>query len=67
MTHMYPKISIITASLNNAAMIDEKIMSVSEQDYQNIEHIIFDGGPTEGTLDILKGLSGSVCLRILPD
>jgi glycosyltransferase involved in cell wall biosynthesis len=48
------KISILTPSFNSAPYIDRAIRSVLVQDYANWEHIIMDGGSTDGTLDILK-------------
>ncbi len=54
---MEPKISIITPSLNSAKYIENAIKSVLEQNYQNIEHIIMDGGSSDGTLRILKKYS----------
>ena len=50
-------ITIITPSLNRADFIVEAIQSVLSQDYPTIEHIIMDGGSTDGTLEILKGYS----------
>lgn len=49
-----PKISIITPSYNQASFIEQTIKSIQEQSYPNIEHIIIDGGSTDGTLDVLK-------------
>lgn len=51
---MYPKISIVTVSYNQAEFIEDNIKSVIEQNYPNIEHIIIDAGSTDGTLEILK-------------
>jgi glycosyltransferase involved in cell wall biosynthesis len=48
------KLSIITPSLNSALYIEKAIRSVLCQGYGNVEHIIVDGGSTDGTVDILK-------------
>ena len=50
----YPKISIITVSYNAVATIEQTILSVINQTYENIEYIIIDGGSTDGTIDIIK-------------
>jgi len=50
----YPKISIVTPSYNFAKYIEDCINSVLEQNYPNFEHIIIDGGSTDGTVEILK-------------
>jgi len=46
-------ISIITPSLNRADMIVTAIESVLAQNYPHFEHLIIDGGSTDGTLDVL--------------
>jgi len=48
------KISIITPSLNQQEYIEKTILSVKGQNYRNYQHIIVDGGSTDGTLDILE-------------
>jgi glycosyltransferase involved in cell wall biosynthesis len=48
------KLSVVTPSLNSARTIRETIESVVRQDYPHVEHIVTDGGSTDGTLEILK-------------
>jgi glycosyltransferase involved in cell wall biosynthesis len=47
-------ISIVTVCLNAAETIRDAVESVAAQDYAHIEHIIIDGGSTDGTLKVLR-------------
>ena len=49
-----PHISIITVCLNSVKFIETAINSVNNQHFKNREHIVIDGGSTDGTVDILK-------------
>lgn len=48
------KISIITVCFNSSKTIEKTFKSISNQTYDNIEHIVIDGGSTDSTLDIIK-------------
>lgn len=48
------KISIITTAYNSAKTIEETILSVLSQTYQNFEHIIIDGNSKDNTMKIVK-------------
>jgi len=56
----YPKVSVITPTLNCAATIAECLESIASQDYDNIEHIVVDGSSTDETLEILKSHNTNV-------
>ena len=50
------KISIITCVLNSSNVIKKSINSFQKQVYKNKEHIIIDGGSTDGTLKVIDKL-----------
>lgn len=47
------KISIIIPSMNQAAYLDQTLRSVISQDHKDREILVFDGGSTDGSIDIL--------------
>ena len=49
-----PLISIITVVYNNETYLQECFDSVHNQNFQNFEHIVIDGGSTDETLNIVK-------------
>jgi len=49
-----PRVSVITASYNLANFVEETLRSVANQNYEEFEHIVIDGGSTDGSVDLIK-------------
>jgi glycosyltransferase involved in cell wall biosynthesis len=50
---MLPKISIITPSYNQGKYLEETILSIISQNYDNYELVIIDAGSTDDTLKVI--------------
>lgn len=64
-----PLVSIVTPTLNQAATIVDTLRSIRDQTYERVEHIVIDGGSTDGTLPILEAAASesSLTWRTEPD
>lgn len=51
---MLPRITIITPSYQQAPYLEECIRSLHDQGYPDLEHIIVDGGSTDGSREIIE-------------
>lgn len=58
---MNPLVSIVTVTYNSSATIADTLQSVGRQSYPNIEHIVVDGGSSDGTMEIVQNAA-----RIFP-
>ncbi|MBI5611893.1 MAG: glycosyltransferase [Gammaproteobacteria bacterium] len=58
------KISVITVVLNAADTIEDTLRSVASQTYSSVEHIVVDGGSTDGTLSIIERHRGRIATLI---
>ena len=54
----FRKISVITPSLNRARLLELAIQSLAAQNYLDCEHIIIDGGSTDGTKEVIQKYPG---------
>lgn len=59
-----PLVSIITVVYNAVSTIETTIQSVVDQQYDEVEYIIIDGGSTDGTIDIIKKYNDKIALWI---
>ena len=48
-----PLVTVITVVFNDVANFERTILSILNQTYDNVEHIVIDGGSNDGTLDII--------------
>ena len=49
-----PKVSIVTTTYNDKERLEKTICQIRQQDYENLEYIIVDGGSTDGTREVIE-------------
>jgi len=60
------KLSIITINYNNAEGLRKTLASVASQTYADIEHIIVDGGSTDGSVEVIREHEQSLTSSLSP-
>lgn len=58
-----PTVSIVTPTLNQARFLPATLASVRAQTYPVLEHIVVDGGSTDGTIEILERAAAASNIR----
>ncbi len=61
-TGSYPLVTVVTAVFNGASSLARCVDSILGQNYPNIEHIVLDGGSTDGTLEVLRRCEDRIAL-----
>lgn len=61
------KLSIVTINYNNAEGLRKTLASVASQTYRSFEHIIIDGGSTDGSVDVIKEYESTIKQRVTID
>jgi glycosyltransferase involved in cell wall biosynthesis len=58
-----PLVSIVTPTMNRRDLLEWTLRSVRGQSYPNLEHIVVDGGSTDGTLELLEAYEPTYRMR----
>ncbi|MDP2232720.1 MAG: glycosyltransferase family 2 protein, partial [Actinomycetota bacterium] len=55
-----PLVSILTPSFNQSEFLSDNLRSVAMQTYPHVEHVVMDGGSTDGTVGLLEAAKSKV-------
>lgn len=59
-----PTVSIVTVTFNSATTLSDTLVSVANQTYPYIEHVLIDGGSTDGTVELIRAAALSAPERV---
>lgn len=66
-TENQPLVSIIVPSYNQGHFIEDTLKSILNQNYPNLEVVVFDGGSTDETVSILERYADRIRFTSKPD
>lgn len=55
------KISIVTPCFNHAGFLEQTLLSIHSQGYPNLQHIVVNGGSTDGSVEIIRRYANRLC------
>ncbi len=61
------KISVVTASYNQGVYISEAIISIIDQEFDNIEHIIIDNESTDNTKEVINSFKNYSHIKFISE
>lgn len=64
---MSPLVSILTPSLNQVRYLGDCLASVAAQTHPELEHVVWDGGSTDGSVELLRRAGPTVRWTSEPD
>lgn len=62
-----PLVSVLTPSFNQGQWLRDNLMSVADQSYPRVEHIVVDGASTDDSVDVLRGAASEIRWVSEPD
>lgn len=62
----FMRFSIVTVCWNSEATVTDTVRSVAAQDFTDYEHLIIDGGSTDGTLEAVRSV-GNPRVRVISE
>jgi glycosyltransferase involved in cell wall biosynthesis len=57
---MNPKVSIITVTFNCRELLSRTLESIKSQSFRDFEHVVVDGGSTDGTVDLIQSSKNTI-------
>ena len=55
-----PRVTVVSVTFNDYKGLDNTVNSVVQQDYNNYQYIIIDGGSTDGSINVIKSYNYNI-------